>query len=51
MCGDEGETKMLHGVLEVGVGEARSVRDSDESARYAERGSFVLRRDKQGLDE
>ena len=51
VCGDEGETEMLHGVLKVGVGEAWILRDSDESAHDAERGDFFLRRGKQGLDD
>ena len=49
LCGDEGETKVIHGVLEVGVGEAWTVVDGDERANPAEEVDFVLRLDKERL--
>ena len=51
VCGDESETKVFHGVREVGVGEAWSVGDGDERARYAEGTDFILRVVKKGLNE
>ena len=51
VCGNEGETKVFHGVPEVGVREAWTVGDGNERAGYAEGNDFVLRVDKEALDE